>query len=162
MPTLRNRLPSAEHTKVIALAVIIGAGILYLWSQLAPHPLKCYFIDEVTGEVSVHPVTAVPPLANARGELTIVRATYFRSPDGTGRTLAYLRKNTPEANATVEAAPQGNLPAADPASEMVGVGYVIRLPAPGSPWVSPISAEGMRIIEEAQKANGGHMQECVP
>ena len=150
-----------KDIRIIILAVLITTALLYIWSQVAKSTPKRFFMDEVTGEVSTRPVTAIPPLANAQGELTIVGAVYFGSADCKSRTLAYLEKYSPEAKAALEAGSQSKLSDQERAM-VIPAGYFIRSPAPGSKWIHPWEPDGQRIVRDAQRANGGSMQICNP
>ncbi len=154
-------MQNLKDIRIIALAVLIIVALVFLWfKQVKPTPNR-YFIDEVTGEVSTRSVTAIPPLANAQGELTIVGAVYFCSPDGKTRTLAYMEKYSPEAKTALESDQHGKLSDQERAT-VIPKGYLMRSPAPGSQWIHPWEPDGQRIVRDAQRASGGSMQLSTP
>jgi hypothetical protein len=132
-------------TSALALIVIAGA-IVYTVRHAHPHDEATFdFIDEETNKPSIHSIDAVPPLIGDSGKPTVVRAIYSGPPGSDGRKILYLEKYSDASKAVMEKYHEehqhGPPPIPDPATAVW-----VRLPLPGSPWVTRDSTQGHRII----------------
>jgi hypothetical protein len=128
--------------------VIGGALVLALMLYLvtrgpsALNPMgdrsKGFFVDEETNDESVHSIDEIPPLMGKSGRPTVVRAMKFSCDNGRNPKTIYLLKYTPEAQEQLKAMQPDDLNR----SNVMTKGELLRLPAPGSPWVSAESDEG--------------------
>jgi len=104
---------------------------------------KGFFIDEQTNQESVHSLDEIPPLPGKNGNLTVVRAMKYQSPDGKQSRIVYLLKYDPETQARFNAAPAGS---AVRSQILEGrSGQMVRSPEPGRQWISSDSPEGRQI-----------------
>jgi len=104
-----------------------------------------FFVDEETGEESVHAVSEIPPLVGKSGKPTVVKALKFSTDGGKTAKAHYYLKYTEESKAELE-----SLAATDPQAEarrmtLEREGLQVRSPAPESPWVRLHSSEGLAI-----------------
>lgn len=148
--TLRDRL-NANGAVAIAFAVtaLVGAYGLYRWLA-APGGAAvehASYMHEETGEVVRADADALPPLPDASGRAALVRV--IENSDG---SPAFLMKYEEGAKSALEAlrARRGTPEAAQPptpeqAAALRGEGVLVRMPQPGSPWVSRTSDEGRRV-----------------
>lgn len=132
-------------TSILSLLVIAGA-IFYAIRHGHPHDEATYdFIDEETNKPSNHSINEVPPLIGDSGKPTVVRAIYSGPPGSDGRKILYLEKYSDATKAALEKYHRENQhgppPIPDPATAVW-----VRLPQPGSTWVTRDSTEGQRII----------------
>ena len=146
---LKEKLSSNKGRTLLgaAMVVLIIACIthvaLFLRPEKSPANSGIYFADEETGEFSVQSLTAIPPLNNAAGRPTLVRACLYSTDGGKTKTVAYYAKYSDEAKAMMEAS------AGDPSkysTRLFQTGHLVRKPEPGSPWVSADSDAGRRIL----------------
>jgi len=105
-----------------------------------------YYIDEETGEESIQPMDAVPPLLNKNGKPTLVRVVKFTCDNNKTVTTAYYEKYTDRAKQEIEqkgpSAQEANLR-----------GLLVRAPEKGSPWVPQLSPQGNEITQRAHCDN---------
>jgi len=134
---------------LLAGIVLLASYLLGFFTQTDPtrrpfHP-PVLFMDEETGAMSPRSWNDVPPLPGKSARPTLVRTRYGVGADGQ-RQLLFLEKYTPAAKALVERVLRGGtLTSAEQAA--VQAGYLVRQPAPGSPWVSGTSPEGGKIVQ---------------
>ncbi len=137
---------------VVVFALLAGFCVL-IWMQSMPvtaPPMQGFFFDESTGQSVVRNSDAVPPLPNAAGELTIVRAYYFTCGGVDQKWVGYLGKIDTAAQAQVAAdlaARRGKVSAMNMGPPNSFRDHLlIRHPEKGSPWVHASSAEGQALI----------------
>lgn len=137
---------------IVAVA-LMTAGLVWFFTrpkvEKAPE-VKAFFMDVETGEVTVRPITDTPPLENAAGKKTIVRAVFLTADGGQTKKLAYLMK-APEARAVG----QDELPPG--ATDML-----VRLPEPKSKWVRASSLEGAAVISHNPYGEGTATEVVMP
>jgi len=161
--TSLNRHPVI--TGIVAGIVILAAVLYYYRADLfrpgrivkqSPH---AYYIDEQTGEETVEPATAVPPLPNAEGKPTRVRAYFFSADGGKTRVAGYYEKYSAQAKTAIETLPPDQL---DQQWQMIDLGHLVRRPAAGSPWVWVQSEEGQRIRASPSPDPSKPLLPCFP
>ena len=79
----------------VAVAVLVGCLIYVTTHNYRPGTPDGDFIDELTGQTYVMPISSIPPLPGKDGNLTVVRAYYLNPTDGGPRKLLYLQKYCP-------------------------------------------------------------------
>jgi hypothetical protein len=148
---------------LLVIVVAIYAGVHRSGGPTpVAYDLKLYYYDEDSGETVIRTDKDIPPLLNAQGKRSLVRATYMTAGDSSQKTLVYLMKYTDEAKAALdeEVRKKGFLDA------LTARGYeggcLIRKPAPGSPWVPASSAEGLAIVNSFQLENKTPVHFCNP
>ncbi|MEI8198317.1 MAG: hypothetical protein WCI73_20685 [Phycisphaerae bacterium] len=175
-----------KHTMVVGVGALILVLLMGWWVAINlgiihthPQPARAYFIDEETGEVSIHPASEIPPLLGKSGKPTVVTAVYYTCGSCAARKPAYYRKFTPEAKDALEKAHKAGSGAASPTapgpssngsgiprSVMLGVGQgeLVRAPEAGSPWVPLHSEAGRKLVQELRsKCSDPNTYElCVP
>ncbi len=163
------------------MVVIVLAGILWwVWHSIqTPAPVSAassyYFYDTSTRQVSVRPATELPPLKNAAGKRTVVRAVFITCTSCGNRQLGYLLKYTAAArsakkyldNPPGKGAPQneiGQFASEVPTLKLqVANGTLIRLPKTGAHWVYAQSPQGTAIIRKVTECPGHrYARTCVP
>jgi hypothetical protein len=136
-----------------AIAVIVVAVTAYFIFSRHPQvnaPKGRYFANENTGELLVEPLNAVAPLADANGQLCIVRATVYTSDGGTTKTAAFYDKYNEAAKKIMDSGG----PTTSDETRTVDNGLLVRLPAAGSPWVRSTSTAGRTIMASIHTGDG--------
>ena len=135
----------------IAAAVIVVLAAALVWLQLRtpgppgkilPPSPNALFVDEETGEESVQPASAIPPLRNPSEKPTLVRAACYSSDGGNTHLVAYYETYTPNAQALLENATQEEK---EQRWREIEQGHLVRLPAKNSPWYQFQSAAGEQV-----------------
>src|SRR5580704_8056215 len=89
-----------KHGTVIGAALLVAAALViyffYLRKGSGPTNLA-YYIDEETGEESIHPRTDLPPLIGKSGRPTVVEEFKFTCDGGSTVKVAYYFKFTDSA-----------------------------------------------------------------
>ena len=131
----------------VAMILVIVASCVFLYFYLQPHqthlPIGIYYANEETGELSVQPVDAVPPLLDAAGNPVLVRTCMYSTDGGKTKTVAYYEKYSDAVKAMMAAGAQ------DPSKyddRLFKAGLLVRLPAKDSPWVPADSQAGRKVI----------------
>jgi hypothetical protein len=154
---LKERYGDRRSVAVGAVVIIIVALGFGVWAVRRPHvrgPSGYVYVNELTGEFSVQPTDSIPPLLDASGQPTLVRAEVYTTGSSTEKKVAYYIKYTPEAKAVLGGTKNA---VADPQS-ILAHGMLVRLPTAGSPWVIANSREGMAI--EASEPTGPDVKPC--
>lgn len=127
-----------------------------------PVPTKMYYIDEETGEESLQPMDAIPPLLNKNGKPMLVRAIYMRcSVCGGEKKLMFLEKFTPEGKIAMEKL-RADSKATDQDYLAVRMrGYLVKSPEKGSRWVLAESEPGWKITEFKCPIHGGDFPQIM-
>ncbi len=177
---IRNTINQNQKWSTIVFAVLIVAAVIWMWRWLLPAntaaaPSRFYFYDTASRTVFIRPSTDLPPLIGSNGKPTLVRAIFLTCGSCAARKLAYLLKYNASARAAAQfldnppAASAGQSAAAQFASLLaarrlqVSEGTLIRLPAPGSPWLPAMSPQGAAIIHQAQQCPGNsYGRRCQP
>lgn len=161
---------------IVMMCVALGLVAWELKPVSAPSaPSSYYFYDLANGRITTEPATAIPPLKGAGGKDTLVRAFMFTCSTCGDKKVGYLMKYSAEGRAALAflAHPPG--PSAPPekrsryAAEssqyklFVGEGTLVRLPAKGSPWISAMSFQGMKLVRHASHCPGNrNAKPCLP
>ena len=90
MPELRG----SAGIGIAAVLLIAAGGIFYYFGgHRGYHAINSsYFVDEETGEESVHPLTDIPPLIGKSGKSTLVREVKYSLDGGKTVKVAYYLK----------------------------------------------------------------------
>jgi len=157
----RKGAMTGKRVITIALcAVLVVGGLIAIVAELgffAPKipPLDdASFVDEDSGQVVKVPWSSIPPIISSAGK-SLVRGVFYSWDNCQTKKLVYLEKFTPEVR---EMLAQGKTPldatnAPDPLA-----GLMVRLPEAGSPWLAAKSAEGKRMVEQANRQ--GDVEGC--
>jgi len=157
MSNPRNTLwqPSLGLIVPTALAVLIG-GLYLLVHLIRPPALRlhqAWFIDEKDGKTALNPADAfaagadnIPPLLNKEEKPAIVRAIFVFHGNYHQRQLAYLEKYTPRGQDAFDQIRQHVTDLSPWFLFTTQNGHLIRLPAPGSPWVPVGSPEAIKVF----------------
>ena len=146
--------PGRAALGAASILVIVSAAwfaVSHLRAQPTSVAGKVYFIDENTGDISVQPATAIPPLRDARGNPTLVRAYFYSCGGGTEKQPAYYEKYSEQARNAMETAGPELSPEAH---QLIYNGRRVRRPVPGSPWIPANSPEGRSITRPENCADG--------
>lgn len=127
----------------IGVAILRGSG-KEVWHDVPTARAFFVDLDDLT-KVTVRPRTDIPPLANEKGEQTIVRAVFMTQSDVASKQLVYLEKYTPEIKEQLEGMVRSGASWVE--SGEIAAGHLVRAPATGSPWVPMDSVEGCRIVK---------------
>jgi|GEM_PF-3977572 len=137
---------------IVALA-ILTAGVVWFFTrprvEQAP-VVKAFFMDVETGEVTVRPITDMPPLENAAGKKTIVRAVMMSTDGGQTKKVAYLMKGIEPGAVGQDELPPG-------ATDML-----VRLPEPKSKWVRASTVEGAAVMSHNPFGEGTAAEVVMP
>ena len=142
----------------LVVVILVGGGLaLATWRSIGRPPAQpeVYFINEETGDLVLQSLTAVPPLPDAHGNPTLVRAVLYSLDGGKTKTAAYYEKYSDKAKQMLQAA------ATDPDSydtRVMEKGRLVRLPEKGAPWIPAESAEGRKIL--ARLPEGDNVTYC--
>ena len=146
-----------SHGKIIAMVCVVVAGLIafYLLTRTSlpkarENPSYGFYVDETTQDVSVHPVTEIPPLQGKNGQPTVYRAFKFTCDNGKNVQVGYYMKYPPDVQATL--ATMGDDDARRP--KLVETAQLVRLPQAGSPWIKAQSEAGEQITQGPPCASG--------
>jgi len=140
---------------VVGGALVVAVILYFVMGSSAKAPssndVKAFYLDEETGEESLHPVSQVPPLIGKSGKPTVVQAIKYSCDGGKTKKIAYLRKYTPEAKEALDRAyaTQTNPGINARANELV------RLPEKGNEWYPVQSNEGATVTTNFPNTEGG-------
>jgi hypothetical protein len=135
-----------KYGAYIAIGVIVVALVVaWFFTGTSAPPTgdlsQGFFIDEETGEESVHPITAIPPLMGKSGKPTVVRAYKFSCEGGKNPQTIYLQKYIPEAQERLKNMSPDDLDR----DRVMSRGELVRLPGKDKPWVRGTSTEAIPI-----------------
>jgi hypothetical protein len=122
------------------------------------NPNYNFFVDEETGEESVHPNSELPPLIGASGKPTVVVAVKWACQDGSNVKTVYLQRYTPEALEKLRAMGPDDLNRSNVMTE----GEQLRDPSPGSSWVSASSDAAAQLRTPQECADKKPMAAYYP
>jgi len=152
---IRNALNQNRIVGSAALVLVILAMLMYtVWSlgyfgrhasRDAATPTKAFFMDEETGEISVHPANEIPPLLGKSGKPTVVRAFFFTASTNAARKMVFLQRYSLEAKQAMDASHNGQRLSPEEMSLVVR-GPQVRAPEPNSPWHDLATLEGQAIV----------------
>jgi hypothetical protein len=139
-----------KHGKIIA-GVGIGLAILLgfvLTRRSGPNPRANpsygFFIDEETGDESVHLLaTVVPPLQGKNGKPTVVRVVKFTCDAGKTVQVGYYMKYPPDVHAALTGMAEDDARRAD----LLEMGQIVRPPQSGSQWIRSQSEAGQKLMQ---------------
>lgn len=187
MANLNKIREALQQQAVVVASVALLVVLLMVWwvslnlgllSTQAAAP-RAYFIDEETGETSIHLADEIPPLLGKSGKPTVVQLIYYTCGSCADRKPAYYRKFTPETREILKKVRTANLTPATPSPSAsgpdgrtnpwilllgAGQGELVRLPQTGSPWIPLLSAPGSKLVEELSSKcpDPTTFQLCVP
>jgi hypothetical protein len=139
-------MPRRAALGAVLVAVILAClafAFPYVWPRGANPVLGTYYVNEETGELSIQPLHAIPPLPDAAGQPVLVRACLYTADGGKTKSAAYYEKYSDAVQAMLAAGAQ------DPGKyddRLFKSGRLVRLPEKGSPWVEADSDAGRKII----------------
>ena len=143
-----GRVPIIRRAAVAVAAVtVIVVACWYSYVNMrgaSQHgqPQGVYFAHEETGDLSVQPMNAIPPLLDDAGKPLLVRACLYSTDGGKTKIPAYYEKYS-DAAKQMSTEAQTNPDRYD--GRLFDAGRLVRLPAKGSPWVPAESAAGQQI-----------------
>ena len=135
-----------QHGTIVGALAIVIAVLVIFWSRWAMTPATpvipthMFFVDDITGDIVVEPVDAIPPLPGPDGRPTLVRGYFYTLGSDADKQLAYLEKYSDAGRAAMAARATATEPMDSPPETLV------RAPKPGSPWVRLESPEGERVM----------------
>jgi len=135
-----------KYGAVIVTVIVVLAGLSYwLFGTTSRNPAgntgMAFFVDEETGDESIHPIGDLPPLPGKSGKPTVVRAMKYSCDGGKNSKTRYLVKFTPEAQSRLKTMAQDDVNRPD----VMARGEMVRSPEKGSSWYPATSTEGAQL-----------------
>jgi len=156
-----------KYAYVIIGVAIVGAMVLAVTRGCSNKPptevvkyMKAFYMDEETGEESVHSAAELPPLLGKSGKPTLVKAYKFTAGDGKD-VIVYLEKYSDQAIEELKSSETDDMRKAD----LTMSGLLIRLPGEGNKWLAKNSPLGQKILTEAfgvLQRDGGKVEPVYP
>lgn len=151
--TARDWAAQRPYAVSAALIVITLGSLFFAWQRSTsnaqpPHPARKVFLyNEATGEVLVRDCREIPPITTPDGA-SLVAAVFYTFDNGQTQRLAYLQKYSDEARIALTRILDNPANASDPdLHQTLKEGTFIRLPEPGSPWVTLDSPQASLISQ---------------
>ena len=146
---LRTRRASVGIVAGVIIAVCL-VSMLWTTGVVSSQPeTRLYYVNEVTQAESIRNALDVPPMPDDSGKPNLVQASFFTCSTPDQKWAGYYNKIDDAAVEAVRKALAGlDLSQTAFMPSIYKKNLLIRLPAPGSPWVQADSPQGQAILKQ--------------